>query len=168
MLQIRNMQKQEAETLPPCLSQQINIMAKFLLLRGASFWIEKISRYQVTLFLVLHPINSKTKKDLNLYHKFRRYGNVKQWFANGLILPSGFCYQRGYFVYFNNMFVLRFEKVKKETSLLRRLQAQTLHNEAPPIGKIHQFSKIAITFESVMQFGCTLVFRISKKNCNIL
>ena len=26
-------------------------------------------------------------------------------------------------------------------------------NEAPPIGKIHLFSKIAVTLEPVMQFG---------------
>ena len=39
-----------------------------------------------------------------------------------------------------------------ETSLLRRLQAQTLPDEAPPIGKIHPFSKMAITFEPLMGF----------------
>ena len=33
--------------------------------------------------------------------------------------------------------------------------------EAPPIGKIHPFSKIAVTFEPVMQFGCPSGFRIS-------
>ena len=53
---------------------------------------------------------------------------------------------------------------KKKTSLLRRLQAQTLSDEAPPIGKIHTFRKITITFEPVMQFGCPLRFRISYKN----
>jgi hypothetical protein len=37
-----------------------------------------------------------------------------------------------------------------KTSLLRRLQAQTLPDEAPPMGKIHPFSKIAITFEPEM------------------
>ena len=35
--------------------------------------------------------------------------------------------------------------------------------EAPPIGKIHPFSKIAVTFEPVMRFGCFLRFRISLK-----
>ena len=35
-----------------------------------------------------------------------------------------------------------------KTSLLRRLQAQTLP-EAPPVGKIHQFSKIAVTVEPI-------------------
>jgi hypothetical protein len=40
----------------------------------------------------------------------------------------------------------------QETSLLRRLQAQTLPDEAPPIGKIHPFSKMAITFEQLMGF----------------
>ena len=39
------------------------------------------------------------------------------------------------------------------TSLLHRLQAQTLPDEALPIGKIHPFSKIAVTFEPVMRFG---------------
>ena len=48
-----------------------------------------------------------------------------------------------------------------ETSLLRRLQEQTLPNEAPPVGKIHSFSKIAETFEPVMRFGCPAGFRIS-------
>ena len=33
----------------------------------------------------------------------------------------------------------------KKTSLLRRLQAQTLPNDAPPTGKIHPFSKMAVT-----------------------
>ena len=49
----------------------------------------------------------------------------------------------------------------KKTSLLRRLQAQTLADEAPPMDKIHQFSKIAVTFEPVMRFGCPSGFRIS-------
>jgi hypothetical protein len=35
--------------------------------------------------------------------------------------------------------------------------------EAPAIGKIHPFSKITITFEPVMRFGCPSRFRISKK-----
>ena len=39
-----------------------------------------------------------------------------------------------------------------KTSLLRRLQAQTLPDEAPPIGKIHPFTKIAVTFEPLMGF----------------
>ena len=46
-----------------------------------------------------------------------------------------------------------FEGLPKETSLLRRLQAQTLPDAASPIGKVHPFSKIAVTFEPVMQFG---------------
>ena len=48
-----------------------------------------------------------------------------------------------------------------ETSLLRRLQEQTLPDEAPPMGKIHPFSKIAVTFDPVMRFGCPLGFRFS-------
>ena len=39
-----------------------------------------------------------------------------------------------------------------ETSLLRMLQAQTLPDEAPPVGKINLFSKIAVTFEPIQQF----------------
>ena len=39
-----------------------------------------------------------------------------------------------------------------KTSLLRRLQAQTLPDEAPPKGKIHPFSKMAVTFEPLMGF----------------
>ena len=35
------------------------------------------------------------------------------------------------------------------TSLLRRLQAQTLPNKTPPIGKIYPFSKMAVAFEPV-------------------
>ena len=49
----------------------------------------------------------------------------------------------------------------KRTSLLHRLQAQTFPNEAPTIGKIHPFSKIAVAFELVMRFGCPLGFIIS-------
>ena len=42
--------------------------------------------------------------------------------------------------------------IGNRTSLLRRLQAQTLPDEAPPIGKIHPFTKMAITFEPLMGF----------------
>ena len=38
------------------------------------------------------------------------------------------------------------------TNLLHRLQAQTLPDATPPIGKIHPFSKMAITFEPLMHF----------------
>ena len=34
-----------------------------------------------------------------------------------------------------------------KTNLLPRLQAQTLPDEAPPIGTIHPFTKMAVTFE---------------------
>ena len=37
-----------------------------------------------------------------------------------------------------------FVSIYLETSLLRRRQAQTLADEAPPLGKIHPFSKIAL------------------------
>ena len=60
-----------------------------------------------------------------------------------------------------------YHKIKKQeeekTSLLRRLQAQTLPNEAPPEGKIRLFRKIAVTFEPIQQFWCPSRFRISEK-----
>ena len=34
------------------------------------------------------------------------------------------------------------------------IKKQTLPDEASPIGKIHTFSKMAVTFEPVMQFRC--------------
>ena len=37
-----------------------------------------------------------------------------------------------------------------KTSLLRRLQAQTLPNATTPIGKIFLFTKMDVTFEPVM------------------
>ena len=40
---------------------------------------------------------------------------------------------------------------------------QTLPDATPPVGKIHQFSKIAVTFEPIQPFTCTSRFRISKK-----
>ena len=40
----------------------------------------------------------------------------------------------------------------QETSLLRRLQGRPSTPEAPPIGKIHPFSKMAVTFEPLMGF----------------
>ena len=43
-------------------------------------------------------------------------------------------------------------KAMVKTSLLRRLQEQTLPDEAPPMGKIHPFSKIAVTLEPFMRF----------------
>ena len=39
--------------------------------------------------------------------------------------------------------------------------AQTLPDANQPIGKIHLFSKIAITFKSIMQFLCPLKFRMA-------
>ena len=40
----------------------------------------------------------------------------------------------------------------QETSLLRRLQGKPSPAEAPPMGKIHPFSKMTITFEQLMRF----------------
>ena len=58
----------------------------------------------------------------------------------------------------------------EKTSLLYRLQTQTLPDEAPPMGKIRPFSKTALTFEPVLQFGCPSGFRISLTivTCSIL
>ena len=39
-----------------------------------------------------------------------------------------------------------------ETILLHRLQAQTLTDATPTIGKINPFSKMAVTFEPVIGF----------------
>ena len=36
-----------------------------------------------------------------------------------------------------------------ETSLLSRLQAQTLTDATPPVDKVHPFSKIDVTFEPI-------------------
>ena len=58
---------------------------------------------------------------------------------------------------------LNFWACADRLSLLRRLQAQHLPDEAPPIGKIHPFSKMAVTFEPVMRFGCPSRFRISSQ-----
>ena len=38
-------------------------------------------------------------------------------------------------------------------------QAQALPDATPPIGKIYPFTKIVVTFESVMQFWCPSGFR---------
>jgi hypothetical protein len=38
---------------------------------------------------------------------------------------------------------------------------QTLPHATPPVGKIHPFSKIAVTFEPIQQFKCPPRFRIS-------
>ena len=46
-----------------------------------------------------------------------------------------------------------------KTSLLRRLQAQTLPNATPPTGKIYPFTNMAVTFEPEMRFWCPLRFR---------
>ena len=45
-----------------------------------------------------------------------------------------------------------------ETTLLRRLQALTLPNATPQIGKIHPFSKMNVTFETLMGFSCSSGF----------
>ena len=46
----------------------------------------------------------------------------------------------------NNIRIMNILNIIK-TSLLRRLQEQTLPDDAPPMSKIHPFSKIAVTFD---------------------
>ena len=52
----------------------------------------------------------------------------------------------------NYSYPLGLNMILNETSLLRRLQAQTLPDATPPRGQIHPFSKMAITFEPGMGF----------------
>ena len=40
---------------------------------------------------------------------------------------------------------------------------QTLPDATPQVGKIHPFSKIAVTCEQIQRFGCPSQFRISEK-----
>ena len=61
----------------------------------------------------------------------------------------------------------RWNKVHKESLSARQAETRrgspidrrTSAAEAPPIGKIPPFNKIAVTLEPVMQFGCPLRFR---------
>ena len=74
------------------------------------------------------------------------------WMKKGL-----FCLEYTLFIYFlPSKEVLehnyQLQEVCLQTSLLRRLQAQTLPKEAPPIGKIHPFSEMAVTFEPLLGF----------------
>ena len=46
-----------------------------------------------------------------------------------------------------------------QTSLLRRVQAQTLPDATPPIGQMHPFSKMTITFKPLIGFRCPSGFR---------
>ena len=52
--------------------------------------------------------------------------------------------------YINLLSIHKFITRSLKTNLLGRLQVQTLPDEAPPMGKTHTFSKIAITFDPVM------------------
>ena len=58
-------------------------------------------------------------------------------------------------LYYKSMYILQIMFcfcIVFETSLMRRLQLQTLPDATPPMGKIHPFSKIAVTFEPLMRF----------------
>ena len=46
---------------------------------------------------------------------------------------------------------LYFKAGKRETSLLCRLQAETLPDVIPIMGQIHPFNKIALTSEQIME-----------------
>ena len=52
------------------------------------------------------------------------------------------------------------QEINVETSLLRRLQAQTISDATQTLGKIPPFTKIAVTFDPMKQFRCPLRFRI--------
>ena len=54
-------------------------------------------------------------------------------------------------------------RLSLKTSLLRRLQAQTLPDAASPIGKVHPFNKIAVTLEPVMRFDALRHLEFPKK-----
>ena len=41
-----------------------------------------------------------------------------------------------------------------QNKLAAQAVGQTLPDAAPPAGKIHPFSKIAVTFEPIQQFKC--------------
>ena len=45
---------------------------------------------------------------------------------------------------------------------------QTLLDAASQVGKIHPFSKIAVTFEPIQRFRYPSRFRISDKNINVI
>ena len=65
----------------------------------------------------------------------------------------------------NYLYIEKKEKKRNKTkiSLLSSpVDCRPSTAEAPPIGKIHPFSKIAVTVEPVMQFGCPSRFRILK------
>ena len=48
---------------------------------------------------------------------------------------------------------------KSKTSLLRRLQTQTLPDEAPSIGKIHPFSKMAVKLLPLVIYDIMKIWR---------
>ena len=57
-------------------------------------------------------------------------------------------------------------QIKHKTSILQSVSKFNKKQAccASPKGKIHPFSKIAVTFEQVVRFGCPLRFRISLKD----
>ena len=55
--------------------------------------------------------------------------------------------------------------------LLKRMHtdcAQTLSDATPPVGKVHPFSKMAITFTPILKFLCPLRFRNFPCLCHIV
>ena len=70
-------------------------------------------------------------------------------------IPYHTIYKPRKWVFLGTVPVLKIQRCNK-TSLL-----QTLSDEAPPIGKIHPFSKIAVTFEPLMGFDALQDFESS-------
>ena len=70
------------------------------------------------------------------------------------------CCPKDYPVYFITMVIFYKNRSKSFIkNLLRRLQSQTLPDATPPIGKIHPFSRVTLTFEPMIQISYPLRFR---------
>ena len=59
-------------------------------------------------------------------------------------------------------FFLSFNNFKNKPTA--QAAGQTLPDETPPVGKIHPFSKIAVTFVPIQRFRCPSRFKISEKD----
>ena len=63
--------------------------------------VEQVGLIKATQINFIQDI-TKLKKNIQYFHWFQSYGDVKWWIAFGLILPSGgvpsrrVCYQQGY------------------------------------------------------------------------
>ena len=63
---------------------------------------------------------------------------------------------------FISLFFLKVVR-RRENKPAVQAAGQTLPDATPPVGKIHPFSKIAVTFERIQRFRCPPRFRISEK-----